>query len=317
MRAMTTTAPKPADLRAIVGGATLDELVAEAGRRRDAAHGNHVTFSPKVFVPLTMLCRDRCGYCTFAKPPARLEAPFLTPEQVLAIARRGAAAGCHEVLFTLGEAPEARYPQAQAWLAEHGYASTVDYLVAMCELVVDRDRAAPPRQRRRARRSDELERLRRWSPSQGMMIETLAARLGEPGGPHHGAPDKTPERRLATLEAAGLARVPFTTGILVGIGETRAERLEALARDRRESRTPRSRAGSDRPELPAEAGHRDAQGRRRAPPTSTSGRSPRRASCCRRRSTSRRRRTSATTSRRSSPRASTTGAASRPSPSIT
>src|SRR2546421_4637045 len=96
----------------------LPELMAEAARLRDAAHGDRVTFSPKVFVPLTMLCRDRCGYCTFAKPPARLESPFLTPDDVLAIARRGAAAGCHEVLFTLGEAPEARYPQAAAWLAE-------------------------------------------------------------------------------------------------------------------------------------------------------------------------------------------------------
>src|SRR5258707_7722691 len=115
--------------------APVPELLAEAGRRRDAAFGDRVTFSPKVFIPLTMLCRDRCGYCTFAKPPARLESPYLAPEAVLAIARRGAAAGCHEALFTLGEAPEARYPQAAAWLAEHGFASTVDYLVAMCELV--------------------------------------------------------------------------------------------------------------------------------------------------------------------------------------
>ena len=175
-----------------------------------------------------MLCRDRCGYCTFAKPPARLEAPFLSPEQVLAIARSGAAAGCHEVLFTLGEAPEARYPQAGNWLAERGYASTVDYLVAMCELVVA-ETGLLPHANAGALTREELARLRRWSPSQGMMIETLAARLGEPGGPHHGAPDKTPERRLATLEAAGLARVPFTTGILVGIGETREERLEAIA----------------------------------------------------------------------------------------
>src|SRR5437762_5773539 len=124
-----------AEARALVD-VPVAELVPEAARLRDLGHGNRVTSSPKVFGPLTMLCRDRCGYCTFAKPPARLESPFLTPDDVLAIARRGAAAGCHEVLFTLGEAPEARYPQAAAWLAEHGYASTVDYLVAMCELVV-------------------------------------------------------------------------------------------------------------------------------------------------------------------------------------
>ncbi len=205
----------------------IGDLVAEAGRRRDAAHGDRVTYSPKVFVPLTMLCRDRCGYCTFAKPPARLDAPFLTPEQVLEIARRGAAAGCHEVLFTLGEAPEARYPQAAEWLAGRGYASTVDYLVAMCELVVT-ETGLLPHANAGALDQEQLERLRAWSPSQGMMIETLADRLSEPGGPHFGAPDKTAARRLATLEAAGRARVPFTTGILVGIGETRAERLEAL-----------------------------------------------------------------------------------------
>src|SRR5947207_13902253 len=107
--------------------APLPELMAEAARRRDAAHGDRVTFSPKGFVPLTMLCRDRCGYCTFAKAPARIESPYLTPDEVLAIARRGAATGCHEVLFTLGEAPEARYTQAADWLAAHGYADTVDY----------------------------------------------------------------------------------------------------------------------------------------------------------------------------------------------
>lgn len=205
----------------------LDELMAEAARRRDAAFGDRVTFSPKVFVPLTMLCRDRCGYCTFAKPPARLDAPYLTAEQVLGIARRGAGLGCHEALFTLGEAPEARYPQAAEWLARNGYSSTVDHLVATAKVVLD-ETGLLPHANAGALSQPELERLRAVSPSQGMMIETLAARLGEPGGPHHGAPDKAPERRLATLEAAGRARVPFTTGILVGIGETREERLDAL-----------------------------------------------------------------------------------------
>src|SRR5690242_11613828 len=117
--------------------APLDELMREAARIRDEAFGDHMTFSPKVFVPLTMLCRDRCGYCTFAKPPARLAAPYLDLDAVLDIARRGAAAGCHEALFTLGEAPEDRYPDARQWLDEHGYASTVDYLVAACRAVVD------------------------------------------------------------------------------------------------------------------------------------------------------------------------------------
>jgi FO synthase len=205
----------------------LDELMREAARIRNESFGDHVTFSPKVFVPLTMLCRDRCGYCTFAKPPARLDAPFLELDAVLDIARRGAAAGCREALFTLGEAPEERYPDARDWLQAHGYASTVDYLVAACRAVID-ETGLLPHANAGALSYGDLLRLRAVSPSQGMMVETLAARLGEPGGPHHGAPDKTPARRLATLDAAGRARVPFTTGILVGIGETREERIEAL-----------------------------------------------------------------------------------------
>src|SRR5581483_1557507 len=207
--------------------APLRELTIEAARLRDEAHGDRITFSPKVFIPLTMLCRDRCGYCTFAKAPARLPSPYLSIDEVLAVARPGAALGCHAALFTLGEAPEERYPAARAWLAEHGYESTIDYLVAAAGAVLEETGLLPHANAGAISHAD-LERLRAVSPSQGMMIETLASRLGEPGGPHHGAPDKTPERRLATLDAAGVARVPFTTGILVGIGETRAERIDAL-----------------------------------------------------------------------------------------
>jgi FO synthase len=201
----------------------LDELMAEARRVRDAGTGTRVTYSPKVFIPLTMLCRDRCGYCTFAQPPARLESPYLTPDQVLAIARAGAVAGCHEALFTLGERPEERYPAAADWLAEHGYASTVDYVAAMCRLVLD-ETGLLPHANAGALFPDELAALRPVAPSQGMMVETLRADLAA----HHGAPDKLPERRLATLEAAGRLGIPFTTGILVGIGEDRADRLAAL-----------------------------------------------------------------------------------------
>ena len=215
-----------AEARALVG-VPAAELLDAAGRLRDRGHGDRVTFSPKVFVPLTMLCRDRCGYCTFAKPPARLDAPYLALDQVLDIARRGAATGCHEALFTLGEAPEDRYPDARDWLTQHGYQSTVDYLVDACRTVLD-ETGLLPHANAGALSQAELERLREVSPSQGMMVETLAERLAEPGGPHHGAPDKTPARRLATLEAAGRARVPFTTGILIGIGETRDERIDAL-----------------------------------------------------------------------------------------
>ena len=202
----------------------LDELLARARAVRDAAHGTRVTFSPKVFIPLTMLCRDRCGYCTFAQPPARLENPFLTAEQVLRIARDGARMGCHEALFTLGEAPEERYAVAREWLTENGYDSTVHYLHAMAGLVL-RETGLLPHANAGALPEAELRLLAEVSPSQGMMIETLRADLPC----HRGAPDKTPQRRLDTLEAAGRAKVPFTTGILVGLGETRADRLEALA----------------------------------------------------------------------------------------
>src|SRR6266536_2530012 len=215
-----------AEARALVD-VPVAELVTEAARLRDLGHGNRITFSPKVFIPLTMLCRDRCGYCTFAKPPARLDAPYLSLDEVLDIARRGAAVGCHEALFTLGEAPEQRYPVARAWLEDHGYHTTVDYLVDACGTVRD-ETGLLPHANAGALSQAELERLRAVSPSQGMMLESLAARLGEPGGPHYRAPDKTPERRLATLEAAGEARIPFTTSLLVGFGETREERVETL-----------------------------------------------------------------------------------------
>jgi FO synthase len=205
----------------------LRELMGEAARLRDAGHGDRITFSPKVFIPLTMLCRDRCGYCTFAKPPARLESPYLSVKDVLDVARAGRQAGCWEALFTLGEAPEDRYPVARDWLGAAGHSSTVDYLVAAAGTVLEETGLLPHANAGALSRS-ELERLRAVSPSQGMMLETLAPRLAAPGGPHHRAPDKTPERRLATLEAAGEARIPFTTGLLVGIGETRAERIETL-----------------------------------------------------------------------------------------
>jgi FO synthase len=201
----------------------LDELMRRARLVRDRHHGTRVTYSPKVFIPLTMLCRDRCGYCTFAKAPARIESPYLTPEQVLQIATRGAEAGCHEALFTLGERPEDRYPVARDWLGEHGYGSTVDYLEAMCRLVED-ETGLLPHANAGALGPEELAQLRPVTASQGMMIETLRDDLEA----HRGSPDKTPARRLATLEAAGELAIPFTTGILVGIGEDRADRIRAL-----------------------------------------------------------------------------------------
>jgi len=209
----------PADLT----GLTSAELLARAAAARDDAHGTRVTFSPKVFIPLTKLCRDRCGYCTFAQPPARVEAPLLDIDDVLVLARRGSAAGCHEALFTLGEAPEERYPAARQWLADRGHTSTVDHLVAACRAVLE-ETGLLPHANPGALPAEALARLREVSPSQGMMVETLRADLAA----HRGAPDKTPARRLATLEAAGELRIPYTTGILVGIGEDEGDRVEAL-----------------------------------------------------------------------------------------
>ena len=201
----------------------LAELTALARVVRDGAHGRRVTFSPKVFVPLTMLCRDRCGYCTFAKAPARLAAPYLTAEEVLAVARAGREAGCHEALFTLGERPELRYPAARQWLEAHGHSSTVEYLAHVCRLVVE-ETGLLPHANAGALFPDELARLREVTASQGMMLESLAEGLAA----HRGAPDKAPARRLATLEAAGALAIPFTTGILVGIGDDRPGQLAAL-----------------------------------------------------------------------------------------
>ena len=201
----------------------LDELCSQARVRRQDAHDVLVTYSPKVFIPLTMLCRDRCGYCTFARPPRELATPYLSPDEVLDIAVHGATAGCHEALFTLGERPELRYPTAARWLAEHGYASTVDYLAAMCRLVYA-ETGLLPHTNAGALSAAELATLRPVAASQGMMLESLRPDLPA----HRGAPDKDPGRRLATLRAAGELQIPFTTGLLVGIGETDQDWVPAL-----------------------------------------------------------------------------------------
>ena len=186
-----------------------------------------ITYSPKVFLPLTQLCRDRCGYCTFAQAPAHLPSPYLSIDQMLAVARAGAEVGCHEALFTLGEAPEDRYPQARDWLAEHGFGSTVAYVVHAARVVLE-ETGLLPHVNAGAISREELAMLRSVSPSQGMMIESVNPDLPA----HRGAPDKDPQRRLETLRWAGELAIPFTTGLLVGIGETRSDRvatLEAIA----------------------------------------------------------------------------------------
>ena len=222
-------------------GDRLDELLSIAGGirdagLRDAGRPGVVTYSKKVFIPLTRLCRDRCHYCTFATVPHKLPAAFLERDEVLAIAREGAAQGCKEALFTLGDRPEERWPAARQWLDERGYDSTLDYVRA-CAIAVLEETGLLPHLNPGVLSWAELQRLKPVAPSMGMMLETTATRLwSEPGGPHYGSPDKEPAVRLRVLEDAGRVGVPFTTGILIGIGETRAERVDALFAMRRVAR---------------------------------------------------------------------------------
>ncbi|MCQ4080662.1 bifunctional FO biosynthesis protein CofGH [Streptomyces sp. RB6PN25] len=227
-------------------GDDLDELTAVAARIRDAGlealgRSGVITYSRSVFVPLTRLCRDKCHYCTFATvpgklrregragaPPGRSLGAYLSPDEVLQIARRGAELGCKEVLFTLGDRPEARWPEAREWLDAHGYDDTIAYVRAMAIRVLE-ETGVLPHLNPGVLSWTELQRLKPVAASMGMMLETTATRLwSEPGGPHYGSPDKEPAVRLRVLEDAGRSNVPFTTGILIGIGETRAERAESL-----------------------------------------------------------------------------------------
>ncbi len=205
----------------------LSRLMGIAARLRDLGHGDIVTYSPKVFIPLTMLCRDHCHYCTFAKPPAKLDAAFLTPEDAVSIAEAGRAMGCKEALFTLGDRPEDRYPVARQWLDERGYASTLDYVRAVAIRVMEAT-GLLPHLNPGVMSYEEIARAKHVSASMGLMLETSSARLSERGGPHFGSPDKVPAVRLRTIEDAGRLAVPFTTGVLVGIGETTRERAESL-----------------------------------------------------------------------------------------
>jgi FO synthase len=205
----------------------IGELIRAAAARRDFAHGGIVTYSRKVFIPLTQLCRDVCHYCTFAHPPREGERAYLTLDQVLAIARAGAAADCREALFTLGDKPELRYRVARGELGELGHDTTLSYLADAARLVID-ETGLLPHVNPGLLDAGDLAALRKVSVSQGIMLDSAAERLCERGGPHYGSPDKVPAARLATVRLAGEAGVPFTTGILIGIGETRAERIDAL-----------------------------------------------------------------------------------------
>ena len=205
----------------------LDELCAEARALRAEGHGRLVTYSPKVFIPLTKLCRDVCHYCTFARPPRRGERAYLSIDEVLDIARAGAAVGCREALFTLGDKPELRYRVAREELQALGCETTLEYLARAAEAVLV-ETGLLPHLNPGVMTRDDVRELRRVSASMGLMLETISPRLSERGGPHFGSPDKLPDRRLETIAAAGVERVPFTTGLLIGIGESRAERIDAL-----------------------------------------------------------------------------------------
>jgi FO synthase len=207
--------------------APLEDLCSEARRLRALGHGTLVTYSPKVFIPLTKLCRDVCGYCTFARPPRRGERAFMSEEEVLEVATAGAAAGCHEALFTLGDKPERRYRVAREELARLGCDTTIEYLARTARLVLE-ETGLLPHLNPGVMRAEDLAALRPVSASMGLMLETASERLSRRDGPHYGSPDKEPRLRLRTIEEAGGASVPFTSGILIGIGETRAERIEAL-----------------------------------------------------------------------------------------
>jgi FO synthase len=231
--------------RGVAVGEPLDRLLVAAGRVRDAGlvsagRSGVVTYSRKVFIPLTHLCRDRCHYCTFVTTPGGLRAagraPFLSPDEVLGIARAGAALGCKEALFTLGDRPEDRWPVAAQWLEEHGFDSTLGYLRAMAIRVLE-ETGLLPHLNPGVLSWEEIQRLKPVAASMGMMLETTATRLwSTPGGPHFGSPDKEPRVRLRVLEDAGRSAVPFTTGVLLGIGESYAERVEAIGAIRASAR---------------------------------------------------------------------------------
>ncbi len=207
-------------------------LAALAAELRDRGHRNLVSYSRKVFIPLTHLCRDVCHYCTFARTPKRIDSPFMSVQEVLALCRQGAEQGCQEALFTLGERPELRYSAARKALADMGFGSTLDYLREVASRVLA-ETGLLPHINAGCMDRQEMSALRQVSASMGIMLESASPRLGERGMPHYGSPDKDPARRLATIELAGELRVPFTSGILIGIGETRRERIESLLALRR------------------------------------------------------------------------------------
>ncbi|NIB42154.1 5-amino-6-(D-ribitylamino)uracil--L-tyrosine 4-hydroxyphenyl transferase CofH [Pseudomaricurvus alkylphenolicus] len=219
---LTTT-----DARQLAESCSTQNLMAAARRLRDGKYGKRITYSRKVFIPLTQLCRNHCHYCTFAQPPKQVPSPYLGVEEVMKRVHDAQSQGCKEVLLTLGEKPEKRYRSAKQWLRRHGFETTVDYLASTAETIL-RDTGLLPHINAGTLTIEELAKLRRVSASMGIMLESASERLCEKGGVHYGSPDKHPKVRLKTIEQAGQLRVPLTTGLLIGIGETRQERVESL-----------------------------------------------------------------------------------------
>ena len=219
-----------------INGQDIFELCYLASKIRDQKKQRVVTFSPKVFIPLTRLCRDICGYCTFRQEPHNVGDLYMSPNAILEVARHGQKLGCTEALFTLGERPELKYPEAKQWLERHGFKSTLDYLKFACELVL-KETSLLPHANPGTMSQREMEDLLPFNVSMGLMLESTSEKLYQVGGPHALAPSKRPTVRLKTLEIAGQLNIPFTTGILVGIGEDRSDRIDSLLELRRINRT--------------------------------------------------------------------------------
>ena len=206
---------------------TIDELCLAAASIRDTSKGNTITFSPKVFIPLTHLCRDYCGYCTFRKDPEDIRNLYMNPEEILEVVKSGEKLGCTEALFTLGERPELRFEEAQKWLTERGYKTTLEYLNAMCKLVIENSDLLP-HANPGTMSKNELREIKKYNASAGLMLESTSSLLYQEGGPHEFAPSKRPIVRIKTMKNAGELNIPFTTGLLIGIGETLEDRIESL-----------------------------------------------------------------------------------------
>ncbi len=215
------------DALLLMSEAPLAALLQAAASVRDRSKGRSVSYSKKVFIPLTHLCRDYCGYCTFRADPENGVKPYMTPDEVLAVAEAGRLARCKEALFSLGDQPERVFPEARDFLKGLGFGRTLEYLAAMCQLVLEKT-GLLPHSNPGLMGLEDLRRLRETNVSVGLMLESASPRLGRPGGAHWNAPDKVPSLRLRTIENAGQLSMPFTTGILIGIGETPEERVDAL-----------------------------------------------------------------------------------------